>query len=49
MKTPASLVLTLLFTLSSLHAGDWKNKLRRELPLLGHRNWIVIADAAYPW
>ena len=22
--------------------------LTRELPLLGHRNWIVIADSAYP-
>jgi len=22
---------------------------RDELPKLGHRNWIVIADSAYPW
>jgi len=22
---------------------------RAELPKLGHRNWIVIADSAYPW
>lgn len=22
---------------------------RDELPRLGHRNWIVIADSAYPW
>lgn len=27
----------------------WEERLRRDLPLLGHRNWIVIADAAYPW
>lgn len=27
----------------------WQQKLVAELPLLGHRNWIVIADAAYPW
>jgi hypothetical protein len=27
---------------------SWKTKLARELPLLGHRNWIVVADAAYP-
>jgi hydroxymethylpyrimidine pyrophosphatase-like HAD family hydrolase len=20
-----------------------------QLPLLGHRNWVVIADSAYPW
>src|SRR5258706_14594645 len=28
---------------------DWRTRLANELPLLGHRNWIVIADAAYPW
>ena len=28
---------------------SWQTKLERDLPLLGHRNWIVIADAAYPW
>ena len=29
-------------------SADWRQILRRKLPLLGHRNWIVIADAAYP-
>jgi D-ribose pyranose/furanose isomerase RbsD len=28
---------------------NWQTKLKEELPLLGHRNWIVIADSAYPW
>ncbi len=28
---------------------SWRTKLEQELPLLGHRNWIVIADSAYPW
>jgi len=28
---------------------SWRTKLDKELPLLGHRNWIVIADSAYPW
>jgi len=23
--------------------------LEGQLPVLGHRNWIVVADAAYPW
>lgn len=27
----------------------WQKKLVEDLPLLGHRNWIVIADSAYPW
>ena len=26
----------------------WREKLATTLPLLGHRNWIVIADSAYP-
>ena len=29
-------------------ALDWKAKLGAALPLFGHRNWIVVADAAYP-
>jgi hypothetical protein len=41
----------LLFIMSAATAftQDWEAKLRHELPLLGHRNWIVIADSAYPW
>jgi hypothetical protein len=27
---------------------DWRIKLNQELPLLGHRNWIMIVDSAYP-
>lgn len=27
---------------------EWEVELRRLLPLLGHRNWVVIADSAYP-
>lgn len=26
----------------------WKARLAQELPVLGHRNWILIADSAYP-
>jgi L-fucose mutarotase/ribose pyranase (RbsD/FucU family) len=26
----------------------WEPALRRCLPLFGHRNWIVVVDAAYP-
>jgi L-fucose mutarotase/ribose pyranase (RbsD/FucU family) len=26
----------------------WEQQLRELLPLLGHRNWIVVADSAYP-
>ena len=27
---------------------SWKDELNEELPLLGHRNWVVITDMAYP-
>jgi hypothetical protein len=28
--------------------SGWQQKVNDELPLLGHRNWIVIVDSAYP-
>jgi len=27
---------------------DWEHQLTNLLPLYGHRNWIVVADSAYP-
>lgn len=29
-------------------AGDWRGKVASEMPLLGHRNWVLIVDSAYP-
>lgn len=26
----------------------WEQDLEKQLPLLGHRNWVVVADSAYP-
>jgi len=46
------LILLLLgatpMSLISASAGDWKDILTDRLPVYGHRNWIVIVDAAYP-
>ena len=28
--------------------ADWEHQLETLLPLYGHRNWIVVADSAYP-
>jgi L-fucose mutarotase/ribose pyranase (RbsD/FucU family) len=28
--------------------SDWERHLSSCIPLFGHRNWIVVADAAYP-
>jgi hypothetical protein len=27
---------------------SWKDELKTDIPLLGHRNWIVVTDMAYP-
>ena len=47
-----SLLIVLLVTLSATalaaDAGNWKQKLQEDLNLFGHRNWIVVADSAYP-
>jgi D-ribose pyranose/furanose isomerase RbsD len=43
-----TLVCSLMTTLA-FASESWKEKLQKELPLLGHRNWIVVADSAYPW
>jgi L-fucose mutarotase/ribose pyranase (RbsD/FucU family) len=37
--------MTELVTFAAL---DWERELNAILPLFGHRNWIVVADAAYP-
>jgi len=29
-------------------AQPWRQKLAKELPVMGHRNWIIVADSAYP-
>jgi hypothetical protein len=49
-------VLKLLWTLSLLAltlpanaaSPDWHNRLAAAMPLLGHRNWILVVDSAYP-
>ena len=29
-------------------SSNWKEVLKDRLPLYGHRNWVVVADSAYP-
>ena len=44
-------VLTLVATCVAADkpsSTDWHARLKQELPLLGHRNWIAIVDSAYP-
>ena len=49
-RSASTFCLALLLCAPPLKAGptDWRNLLEQELPLLGHRNWIVIVDSAYP-
>ena len=47
----ALLLLALLYlrqTTAKPASASWKETLKSELPLLGHRNWILIVDKAYP-
>lgn len=50
LKSPLWVVSALLMTGIPMTAqsGGWKDVLKERLPLYGHRNWIVIADSAYP-
>lgn len=42
-------ILAILLAAPALLAqSDWQQKVKEELPLMGHRNWIVIVDSAYP-
>ena len=46
------LILASLFLLVSCNqkenetqsSPDWKQELQRQLPLLGHRNWILVGE-----
>jgi hypothetical protein len=33
---------------TSVSTLSWKDELKTDIPLLGHRNWIVVTDMAYP-
>jgi hypothetical protein len=47
-------LFSLLFMMTGLAAAaeppspEWQTRLGQILPLLGHRNWIMIVDSAYP-
>jgi hypothetical protein len=42
------LVLTGLTAAAQQATVDWQTRLWEVLPLMGHRNWIMIVDSAYP-
>ncbi len=34
--------------MTAVTTREWESKLKALLPFYGHRNWIVVADSAYP-
>lgn len=52
MKRHLTSLLTLVFIMtmftSCSNSSAWQQEFEQKLPLLGHRNWIVITDMAYP-
>jgi L-fucose mutarotase/ribose pyranase (RbsD/FucU family) len=52
MNAIKTILVAALLVLSSIAANaqqpDWQARLAHILPLLGHRNWIMIVDSAYP-
>jgi RbsD / FucU transport protein family len=48
VKIILGILAMLCGSLASQAQSDWQQRVKDELPLLGHRNWIVIVDSAYP-
>lgn len=50
MKIKATIGIAVMFfgSLAGHSQNGWQQKVKAELPLMGHRNWIVIVDSAYP-
>ncbi|MGA2046097.1 MAG: hypothetical protein ABSG96_00315 [Terracidiphilus sp.] len=43
-----SLLLPCILTAQTPTPPTWRAKVADSMPLLGHRNWILIVDSAYP-
>jgi L-fucose mutarotase/ribose pyranase (RbsD/FucU family) len=44
----ALLCLALGIASTGCHCARWRHTLAQDLAVMGHRNWIVVADSAYP-
>lgn len=42
-----SFLAVLVAVVASAQPG-WRERLKSQLPLMGHRNWVVVVDSAYP-
>ena len=41
-------LVIILHSASLAAQSDWQSHVTQQMPLLGHRNWILIVDSAYP-
>ena len=48
LKTLLLLSLMLMIAITAGCRTAWRDKLTQNLSVMGHRNWIVVADSAYP-
>ena len=48
VKVVLGIFVMLAGTLAVQAQTDWHEKVKEALPLMGHRNWIVVVDSAYP-
>ncbi|MGB6687801.1 MAG: hypothetical protein WBE76_08150 [Terracidiphilus sp.] len=42
------LMVSSVFSAQPLTPTNWKERVAESMPLLGHRNWILVVDSAYP-
>jgi hypothetical protein len=43
-----ALISALLLVAPAAAQPDWRDRVAQAMPLMGHRNWILIVDSAYP-
>jgi len=48
LKTLLLLTLMLMIAITAGCRTAWRDKLTQNLSVMGHRNWVVVADSAYP-
>jgi len=49
MKKLFALIIFSLITIqTTVSQEEWRKELAKQLPAMGHRNWILVVDAAYP-
>src|SRR5215472_3387970 len=48
IKAIVGIVIMVTGALAGEAQTGWQQKVNEALPLMGHRNWIVVVDSAYP-